>query len=62
MSKDSKYRAMKKAIRESGKLHKKEFKPDDPKLTGKVANNHGRFDVEEIGHYFKTGDIDETSI
>ncbi|PSG99211.1 MAG: hypothetical protein BRC29_03740 [Nanohaloarchaea archaeon SW_7_43_1] len=38
----------------------KEFKPNDHKLTGKVANNHGLYSVEEIAHYFKTGEIDET--
>jgi len=40
----------------------KEFKPSDQKRIGKVANNHGRFTVEEISQYFKTGEIDETKI
>lgn len=40
----------------------KKFKPKDQKLTGKMADNHGLFSMEEISYYFKTGDIDETKL
>jgi hypothetical protein len=37
----------------------KEFKPEDRTFTGKVANNHGLYSVEEIAHWIETGDIVE---
>jgi len=40
----------------------KEFKPEDGTLTGKVANNHGLYSVEEIAHWLETGEIDETKV
>lgn len=40
----------------------KEFKPEDRELTGKVANSHGLFTVEEIAQWLETGEIDETKV
>ena len=40
----------------------KEFKPEDRTITGKVANNHGLYSVEEIVHWIETGDINEEKL
>lgn len=40
----------------------KSFKSQDQQTIGKVANNHGLFTIEELAHYFETGEIDETKL
>lgn len=37
----------------------KEFKPEEGKLLGRVINNHGLYDHQEIVKYLRTGEINE---
>lgn len=37
----------------------KEFKPEEGQLLGRVINNHGLYDHQEITQYLRTGEIDE---
>lgn len=37
----------------------KEFKPEEGQLLGRVINNHGLYDHQEIVEYLRTGEIDE---